>query len=213
MQHYKVGFAKKFVTKVSFLFSTCVDEALLCRGIPLCENKNDLKACKMNLPNMDWIEIDSFPTCKPVDHPDYIMPYGQKINSKLISDDDQFYCLNRGDKNPFLVTNSESNETDDDSKTWIQWVNTPCENWYDRRCLGLRPDKCVDSVRKYICLKIKTIPGITVNANLIWIHTTTNSKFISTIISKIAPPEYSSKLFSDIQCVSLYQGISLLHLF
>ena len=148
VQHYKAEFAKKLLIKVHF-FSTCVDEALLCKGIPLCENKNDLKACKMNFPNMDWKPIDTLSTCTTINHPEYIMPYGQKINSDLINDTSRFYCLNRGDTKPFLITNSESN--DDDSKTWTQWVNTACD-WlsYDRRCLGLRPDICVSATGKYI---------------------------------------------------------------
>ena len=90
--------------------------------------------------------IEDRTTCIPIDHPEYIMPYGQLINSDLITDNKKFYCLNRGTTNPFLITNSESNETDVDSKTWTQWVNTACESEYpeaDRRCLGLRPDTCV----------------------------------------------------------------------
>ena len=154
-----------------FLFSTCVDEALLCKGIPLCKNKNDLKACKMNLPNMNWEPISLLSTCIPVDHPEYTMPYGQTINSDLIATNSQFYCLNRGDTNPYLITNSESNETDADSKTWKQWMNEPCdEDLYNpRRCLGLRPNICVDAHCKYIF----------VNQICTKIHTTRTSKFNS----------------------------------
>ena len=81
------------------------------------------------------------------------MQYGQSIESKLRADDSQFYCLNRGDTNPFLITNSEINKTDTDSKTWTQWVNTRCpfNTWNDdRRCLGSRPDICVEASGKYI---------------------------------------------------------------
>ena len=152
VQHCKEDSSKKFVTKVCFLFSTCVDETLLCKGIPLCENKNDLKACKMNLPSMDWNPIYLLSTCTPdmlIDHPKYIMPYGQTIVSKLIADNSHFYCLNRGDTNPFL-----SNGADVDSKTWTQWVNTDCNEDTFRRCLGLRPDICIDPISKYILIII-----------------------------------------------------------
>ena len=149
--------AKHILTDFSlffFLFSTCVDEALLCKGIPLCENKNDLKACKMNMTSMNidyghWHSIKGRSTCTPIDHPEYVMPFGQAVDNDLIADNSQFYCLNRGDKNPFLIKNSGSNETEADSKTWSQWMNTSCPNNQDRRCLGLVPDRCVDSFRKY----------------------------------------------------------------
>ena len=110
----------------------------------------------MNLPNMNWEPISLLSTCIPVDHPEYTMPYGQTINSDLIATNSQFYCLNRGDTNPYLITNSESNETDADSKTWKQWMNEPCdEDLYKlRRCLGLRPDICVDANCKYTFLKM-----------------------------------------------------------
>ena len=116
----------------------------------IVRNKNDLKACKMNLPNMDWIPIENQVTCLPIDHPEYIMPYGQTINSDLITDNSTFYCLNRRYTNPFLITNSLT-------MTWTQRVNTLCEYPYTengRRCLGLRPDICVYARSKYILLKI-----------------------------------------------------------
>ena len=86
-----------------FTFSTCVDEALLCKGIPLCENKNDLKACGMEIPNMDnWKPIHTLSTCTPINHPEYIMPFGQTVLNESIADGIQYNCLNRGDENPFL---------------------------------------------------------------------------------------------------------------
>ena len=115
----------------------------------------------MNLPNMDWTPIHNtkweLSTCKPIDHPEYIMPYGQTVVNESIADGSQYDCLNRGDENPFFIRNSESNGTDADSKTWTQWINTPCpnQNQYNeiRRCLGSRPDVCVNAVSKYILLQ------------------------------------------------------------
>ena len=106
----------------------------------------------MNLPNMDWKPIETLFTCTPVDHPEYILPYGQTIIAELIKDKSHSYCLNRRDANPFLVTNG----TEDVQKTWTQWVNTLCfgGNDYSRRCLGSRPDDCVVAEGKYILLNM-----------------------------------------------------------
>ena len=139
--------------KIYFIFSTCVNEALLCKGIPLCENKNDLKACKLNLPNMDWRPIYFLSTCRPIDHPEYIMPFGQTVNSDFIADGRQFHCLNRGDEDPFLITNSRSNGTETNG-------NTPClnnQNRWKRRCLGSRQDICVSALGNYIYMLLKII--------------------------------------------------------
>ena len=114
----------------------------------------------MNLQELDidyghWHQIFSLTTCTPFDHPEYIMPFGQKIEKRSTTDSSQFYCLNRGDKNPFLITNRGSNETEADSKTWTQWLDTPCPIITNRgrRCLGSRPDICVDPFCKYILIK------------------------------------------------------------
>ena len=148
-------FQRNLLQKFVF-FRTCVDESLLCKGIPLCGNKNDLKSCKMKIPNMDdWTPIPNLFTCTPdmlIDHSKYIMPYVQTIFSNLISDKSHFYCLNRRNTNPFLITN-RTNGAGTDSKTWTQWINTLCDNPNDRRCLGLRPDICKTAVSKYILLK------------------------------------------------------------
>ena len=98
-----------------------------------------------------WRSVYSFSTCPLIDHPGYIAPFGQTVISGLIADGNQYNCLNRGDENPFLITNSESNETETDSKTWTQWINTPCSEdvlRQERRCLGLSPEICVNSDSK-----------------------------------------------------------------
>ena len=103
----------------------------------------------MNLPNMDWKQIESLSTCTPIDHPEYILPFGQTFGNKFIADSNRFHCLNRGDTNPFSITNSGSNGDEDKSKTWTQWVNEPCDYTSYRRCLGSTPDICVSSSSKY----------------------------------------------------------------
>ena len=110
---------------------------------------------------MDWTpirnDLGGLSTCKPIDHSEYIMPFAQTVDKNFIADGSQYHCLNRGDENPFLIRNSGSNGTDADSKTWTQWINTPCpnQNQYNeiRRCLGSRPDVCVNAVSKYILLQ------------------------------------------------------------
>ena len=103
----------------------------------------------MNLPDMDWKPIPKLFTCTPIDHPEYIMPFGQIADIDFKTDNSQSYCLNRGDANPFL------NGTEADSKTWTQWLNTPCpETIRNRRCLGSRPDLCVNAFCKYKLITI-----------------------------------------------------------
>ena len=113
----------------------------------------------MNLPNMDWKPIlnqisgISQLTCPTINHPDYVIPYGQTIDSDLMEDNNYFYCLNRGDTNPFLITNSERNVT------WTQYVNKKCDGpnpdkKKNRRCLGLRPDMCIFATCKYRLLRM-----------------------------------------------------------
>ena len=179
--HFKAEFTKKFVIKVCFLFSTCVNEALLCKGIPLCKNKNDLKACKMNIPTKDWMPIYLLSTCTTVDHPEYIMPYGQTIDSLIdsdfIKDNDYFYCLNRGDTNPFLITNSENNET------WTQLVNLPCK-YDERKCLGSRPDVCVVTSGTYMLLNVTHINANANQTQTKNINTTRTSRFYFNLESR-----------------------------
>ena len=103
---------------------------------------------------MDWTPIhNSFwelSSCNPIDHPEYILPYGQTVDNEFIADGGQYDCLNRGDENPFLIRNITS-------KTWTQWINTPCpKDQYNefRRCLGSKPDVCVNAACKYLLLII-----------------------------------------------------------
>ena len=151
----KCRFFKLVCYKNCSLFSTCVEEALLCKGIPLCKNKNDLKAC--NLPILDvgydfWRPINFLSSCTPIGHPEYTMPFAQTVEEKSIADGSQYHCLNRGDENPFAITISGSNGTEDDSYTWTQWINTKCTEYrpMHRRCLGSRPDLCIDAYGEYI---------------------------------------------------------------
>ena len=70
-------------------------------------------------------------------------PQGQQIEEKDLEDRFVFDCFNRKDETPFLST--KRNE-----KTWLDWVNTPCEDEEkERRCLGERPDDCIDSLGEW----------------------------------------------------------------
>ena len=96
----------------------------------------------MNLPDMIWKPTVYTSTCTPIDHPEFVMPFGQTV-VEFMADHRQFNCLNRGDVKPFLIKNSGSNGTEDDIKTWTQWINTQCPFEKHRRCLGSRPDMCI----------------------------------------------------------------------
>ena len=96
----------------------------------------------------NWIPNKATSTCTPIDHPEYVMPFGQTVATEFIVDHRQFNCLNRGDEKPFLIKNSGSNGTEDDIKTWTQWINTQCPREH-RRCLGSRPDRCIWSNGAY----------------------------------------------------------------
>ena len=90
----------------------------------------------------NWIPNNATFICTPIGHPEFVMPFGQTVATEFIVDHRQFNCLNRGDEKPFLIKNSGSNGTEDDIKTWTQWINTQCPIEH-RRCLGSRPDRCV----------------------------------------------------------------------
>ena len=80
------------------------------------------------------------------------MPFAQTVDNASIADGSQYHCLNRGDENPFAITKSGSNETEDDSYTWTQWIHTKCTEFrpMHRRCLGSRPDLCIDAYGEHI---------------------------------------------------------------
>ena len=138
--------------KLSFLTDSrsCVDELELCKGFPLCKSMEDLKWCRSSdAPAIynDWQSDNSHIvktlSCNTLD----LKPQGQQIEEKDLEDRFVFNCLNRRDENPFLST--KRNE-----KTWLDWVNTPCEDdEYQRRCLGDRPEYCINSKCEWYCIK------------------------------------------------------------
>ena len=88
--------------------------------------------------------MDQYSMCKIVNHPEFIVQFGQQIKTTLTQDMYRYDCYNRGDENPYLRTKS-NNSGNDDRKNWVEWVNTPCEYNDWRRCLGSRPDFCVEA--------------------------------------------------------------------
>ena len=128
---------------LSLLIRSCVDESKLCKGVPFCGNKEDLKWCKAasmwTIPD-NWTPMYNLKTkqkqekCTSLNDTD---PNGQWIDPED-KKDGIFQCINRKDENPF---SKQINVTDGNS--WIESVNSPCDySWY-RRCLGDKPTQCV----------------------------------------------------------------------
>jgi hypothetical protein len=75
--------------------------------------------------------------------------YSQHIQKVSMNDSKMYQCVNRGDESPFSL---DDKETDD----WLELVTEPCPaqpiiwEWNapltHRRCLGQRPDQCVDAL-------------------------------------------------------------------
>ena len=127
----------------SLLIRTCVDESELCKGVPLCGNKEDLKWCKAasmwTVPD-NWIPMIYVTNkhqikCTFLNETD---PRGQWIDRADNFDGKNFHCINRADEDPF---SKQKNTTDDNS--WLELVNSTCSYSYKRRCLGDKPTQCV----------------------------------------------------------------------
>ena len=141
-------------TEIFQLFFTrsCVDENQICKGIPLCDNKNDLKWCKNATfwhEPADWKPMVKRSACSLTSQTDGVVPHSQLVKTFLV-DDGTYHCLNRADEHIF----SEKRQNDTNNGTdWLQSVTTPCDldvfgdGW--RRCLGRNPDQCVWVYSKY----------------------------------------------------------------
>ena len=121
-------------------FRSCIEyEFQLCKGSPLCKNSEDLKWCKNGndwiLPDVEWVPFPAKYKCTKGNQP------GQWIRQEEKGDGQIYHCLDRGDETPF-GKGGKKNTTEDDM-TWTEWMNTPCDKSYERRCLGQRPDQCV----------------------------------------------------------------------
>ena len=135
-------------TRTLDLFRTCVDETQLCKGMPLCENKNDLKWCKdeWKLPSphfkyiFDYEKIEQHSKCSKSHQFDNFIPNGQDILKEDIGNGLVYNCFNRADEDPFQKIGYNQSEGD---KSWLGWVRTPCYNIMERRCLGQKPSQCV----------------------------------------------------------------------
>ena len=135
------GFSNSFVS--SFFISSCVDELKVCKGIPQCSNKEDLKWCKnatsWSLPHKNWKPLDGLERCTHPGQPEYHP--GQWIYPE-VKGDGLYQCYNRADEVPF-----SANKIKDAKKTWLELVHTPCPN-RNRKCLG-RGDQCVNPYCKF----------------------------------------------------------------
>ena len=134
------------------LFRTCVDETQLCKGKPLCENRNDLKWCKdeweLTAPNFkhlfDFQNQQQHSKCNKSHQFVNFVPNGQDILAEDIGDGFVYNCFNRADEDPFKKIGYNQSE-DEGEKSWSDLVRTPCPgpDNYLRRCLGQKPSQCV----------------------------------------------------------------------
>ena len=146
-----LGFFRKLImTWWHISFSSCVNEAKICQGVPLCPQKEDLKWCK-ETPLTDWEPFVTYHIpdidywyCKLVKQPNRTNLQYQQIQKG--HEQDKFYhCLNRYDENPF---DKSRNQTKDSEQKWLDEVNGSCESEWERRCLGYRSDTCVAAISK-----------------------------------------------------------------
>ena len=145
------SFDSNFLDIFHLYFSSCVDESQLCKGTPLCANKQDLKWCKNSTKwSIDPGPLDDHYKCTSRHSSNETNSNGQWIKDVEREDRRIFHCLNRGDENPFSET-KRKNATEEKSKeTWMELVNMPCDDGKKyRRCLGNRPDQCVFANSKF----------------------------------------------------------------
>ena len=147
----KVKYPKTDFKLASHFPRTCVDETLLCEGMRLCSNGNDLKWCK-NAKSISihpgWKPLPNLVNCNYINS-DKPGPDGQWIKQEEKEDGNAFNCYNRKDENPFVKT---ENKTEQKKDTWLEDVKEPCEKSWERRCLGNRPDRCI---RKFLLNLLK----------------------------------------------------------
>ena len=154
------------------LFRSCVEEKeLVCRGVPLCDNANDLKWCKnatfLSQQNHDWVPSWSYHRnrikCNLAHEHNDKVPNGQWI-FKTEKNYGRFNCLNRDDERRRIFVGAKTNiettdgngmktneiteiRTVDYGKKWFQEVNSEKDD-HKRRCLGRTPHVSVEQTSK-----------------------------------------------------------------
>ena len=129
----------------------------MCKGKPLCNNKNDLKWCKdvWDLSSTNFTQIVEIAggrkhsKCNKSHQPDNFVPNGQDILEEDIGNGLFYNCFNRADEDPFKKSTHNQSE-DEGDKSWSDWVRTPCQSRSYRRCLGQKPNQCVKMEGGYI---------------------------------------------------------------
>ena len=129
----------------------------MCKGKPLCLNKNDLKWCKnaWKLPSPNFTNIfaitygQQHSKCTKGHQFENFVPNGQDILAEDKGDGFFYNCFNRADEDPFKKS-SQNQSKDEVDKSWSDWVATSCEIMYHRRCLGRKPSQCVWTYCGYI---------------------------------------------------------------
>lgn len=130
-----------------------MDETQLCKGRVFCPNKNDIRWCE-NSTNHNLKPLPSlgpeYYKCSSSPYHNITIVNGQWIKQVEKDDSLVYQCLNRGDENPFGRQKIREDACQDGSnKNWRDCVETPCEDYTKRRCLGDRPDHCVYDSSKF----------------------------------------------------------------
>ena len=118
------------------LIRTCADESKLCKGVALCQNKEDLKFCKngtsWSLPDADFKPIylrgsDNYVSCNSLK--DQPIPQGQQIQKSTKNDGRVYNCVNRRDEEPFKANKAVNSTEGGAQKKWLDDVNSPCPHF------------------------------------------------------------------------------------
>ena len=79
----EVEYVLKFLS-LFILTSSCIDESQICKGLPLCNDKNDLKWCKNattwnEQPGADYLDIEDHSVCTLSPQSDELAPQGDEV--------------------------------------------------------------------------------------------------------------------------------------
>ena len=147
-----LNFPETYHVQSLIFCSTCVDEFIVCHGVPLCANKEDLQWCK-ETPFADWTPTianhnpagEHYLYCR-IDEQPYRTDFQYQIIFEIHKGDGKLYqCLNRLDENPFKVHNESVVAI---QEKWFNDVSTSCPSDFQRRCLGYQSYRCIDSASK-----------------------------------------------------------------
>ena len=124
-------------------YRSCFEErkaGVLCKGVPFCENKGDLRWCKSNASShidIKPIFDDNILSCNSLGDRAHLKSInGQQIKNKSSNVFLEFRCFNRKDLNPFASFKGRN------QSKWLKNVNKKCKSGIQNRCLGQESEQC-----------------------------------------------------------------------